>query len=146
MEKEVIGFIDWEGVFHPCSYGEHSLLAVKLAKKLLKKNDSNSTKKITYGLVQISRSCFDRNSDMYYCYLPKGLNQKQKEQLKNIMLNTNLKQLSAAISEAFNKMEKYPEKFEKKIDVLSLKSVSGMTNEDDYGILGSSIRYKYNKL
>ena len=34
---------------------------------------------------------------------------------------------------------------EEKIDVMSLKSVSYMTDEYEYGITGSSIRYKYKK-
>lgn len=141
MEDEVIGFIDWEGIFHKCSYGKHSELAFNLAKKLLKDDSYSAEKKIEYGLVKISRSCFMITSDMYYCYLPKVINEKQKDTLKSIIVENKLPQLTSAIQEALEKRDDYPDILEEKIDVMSLKNVSYMTDECDYGTIGSSIHW-----
>lgn len=138
--EDVIGFIDWDGIFYPCSYGQHSELAFSLAKKLLKDDSWTSEKKIEYGLVKISRSGFLKDSEFYYCYLPKSLNDKQIEKLKEISVENEEKlySLSYAIQDALEMYFGYPDILNSEKECVFKDGLQYLKDESDYGITGSS--------
>lgn len=137
MDEEILGYIDWEGNLHKCSYGKHSILALSLARKLLKDDSYKSTHKINYGLVKISNSSVD---ECYFVYLPKILNEKQKLTLNNLMIETDNKHLKYAIIESLNK---YDKNIVDKIDIMNETIFSCSKDEYDYGVIGSSTKFKY---
>ena len=81
MEQEVIGFIDHSGIFYSCKYGEHSLLAYKLAKKLFKDDEESTKRKVEFGLVRIERLGYHKNNH-YQIFLPRSFNENQKRTLE----------------------------------------------------------------
>lgn len=138
-EQEVIGYIDWDGVFHKCKYGQHSELAFYLAKKLLNDDSYSSEKKIEYGLIKISRHYYLKDSNIYYCYLPKVINENQINTLNEIIERNDVPKLTMAIKYALEDRLEYPEVIEEKIDVMSVENVHPMTDCCDYGNTGFSL-------
>lgn len=131
MEKEVTGYIDWEGVLHECGYGQHSNLALTLAKKL-----NMSSIKVDLGLVKIMRLGFSYDST-YLVYLPKSFNQKQIDKLNELKDKTTIKSFKLAIEDVFEKLKDYKDIFDEKINPLETKET--LLDDfmfSDYGITG----------
>ncbi len=113
--KNKIGFIDWNGEFHECDYGEHSVLAFKLIQKARAEVLSEEEEKVLreeydrefrvpmYGNNEVTEKIKlirleENDRGACYCTIPRGSTDKSIETLKQYKSNTEF--MEKAIKEA----------------------------------------------